>query len=106
MYETLKGEKWEVNRGLAFIKNVPSEATSTKLLESGVRRETLPTRNPRSGYCNLQMPWWPWSLYASMSGGGDSLFISWVFLAVNSDRFIDSLGLCGSQSLWYQEPVL
>ena len=96
----------ESKQGIGIHQKCPQRGNFHQCsLSLGVRRETLATRNPRSGYCNLQMPWWSLSLYASMCGGRDFLFIIWVFLAANSDRFIDSLGLSGPQSFWHREPV-
>lgn len=93
MYETLKGEKWKVNRGLAFIKNVPSEATSTnvpRVWDSGKKHFQLEIPGLATAIYKCHGGHgWSWSLYASMCGGGDYLSFGY-FL---QQTLIDSLTL-------------
>lgn len=66
MYETLKGEKWKVNRGLAFIKNVPSETTSTnapRVWESGEK------------HFQLEIPGLATAIYKCPGGHGPSMLV-------------------------------
>ena len=50
MYATLKGEKWQANKRLTFIRNSLRGRKPQRLLQAGRQQGDMPDKKSKSGY--------------------------------------------------------